>query len=77
MPYTQCAHCAGLTYSAARWSSVEDCPQCGRRLPEVNALARRVVLGSLALPGAALAAVALESSSTRREVLLAQRRRAR
>ena len=57
MPYTQCAHCARLTYSAARWSSVEDCPQCGRRLPQVNALAHRVVFGSSALPGAALAAV--------------------
>ena len=57
MPYTRCAHCAGLTYSAARWSSVEDCPQCGHRLPQVNALARRVVFGSLALPAATLAAV--------------------
>ena len=56
MPYTQCAHCGGSSYSAARWSSVEDCPQCGRQLPQRNALARRVI-GSLAPPGAALAAV--------------------
>ena len=57
MPYTRCAHCALLTYSAARWSSVEDCPQCGRPLPVRPSVAHELVLGSLALPRAALAAL--------------------
>lgn len=57
MPYTRCAHCESLTYSAARWSSVEDCPQCGRPLPLRPALKRANVWGWLASPTTALAAV--------------------
>jgi uncharacterized paraquat-inducible protein A len=33
MPYVICARCALTTYSAALWSSTDECPRCGSTLP--------------------------------------------
>jgi hypothetical protein len=33
MPYVRCPRCGDLTYSAARWSSVEECSRCEHQLP--------------------------------------------
>jgi hypothetical protein len=33
MPYLICPRCRLTTYSAALWSSVDECPRCGEQLP--------------------------------------------
>lgn len=33
MPYLICPRCRLTTYSAALWSSVDECPRCGAPLP--------------------------------------------
>jgi hypothetical protein len=33
MPYLICPSCRLTTYSAALWSSVDECPRCGVALP--------------------------------------------
>ena len=32
MPYLVCGRCRMKTYSAALWSSIDECPACGRDL---------------------------------------------
>ena len=56
MPYTRCGHCGGVTYSAAGWSSVEDCTRCGRALPPRPSVTRKLVFGSRGPSHAAIAA---------------------
>lgn len=33
MPYVICSRCELTTYSAALWSSTDECPHCGALLP--------------------------------------------
>ncbi len=33
MPYVTCPACETRSYSAARFSTADDCPRCGRELP--------------------------------------------
>jgi hypothetical protein len=33
MPYVICSRFSVTTYSAALWSSTDECPRCGSRLP--------------------------------------------
>ena len=44
MPYLICEDCSLTTYSAALWSSTDECPHCGAALP----VARRALAVSLA-----------------------------
>ncbi len=32
MPYVTCSHCALTAYTAARWTTTDDCPGCGAPL---------------------------------------------
>jgi hypothetical protein len=33
MPYVICSSCETTAYTAARFTTVDDCPLCGERLP--------------------------------------------
>jgi len=36
MPYVTCSACQTTTYSAARFSTCDDCPRCGRPLQDAR-----------------------------------------
>ena len=47
VPYVICSDCRVTTYSAALWSSADECPSCGRPLP-----VRRRITGAAVVPAA-------------------------
>jgi hypothetical protein len=49
MPYVTCSHCALTAYTAARWTTTDDCPGCGAPL----ASARRSPASGGGVPSAA------------------------
>lgn len=53
MPLVICAHCELPAYSAARWSTRDDCARCGRPLQPPRRGAELLRMSTAAVPYAA------------------------